>query len=167
MDKSEANIVLIGMPGCGKSSIGQLLAQQMQRDFLDTDQMIEQKNQLSVAEIFHKHGEVFFRAQETEVAGICSLQSGKVIATGGGMVLKAENIRLLKQTGRVYYLRRPLQLLARKGRPLSCSAEAIEKLFAQRSRLYLQAADCVVDNRGQPQQAVQAILEDFYENSGH
>ena len=167
MEKSEQNIVLIGMPGCGKSHIGQLLAQNLQRDFLDTDQMIEEKNHLPIAEIFARHGEVFFRAQETEIAGVCSLLSGKVIATGGGMVLNAENIRHLKRTGRIYYLRRDLHLLARHGRPLSSSTEAIEKMFQQRAPLYLQAADCIVDNQGRIQQAVQAILEDFHENSGH
>ena len=163
MENSETNIVLIGMPGCGKSSIGHLLAQQMKRDFLDTDQLIEQKTQLPVAEIFAKHGEVFFRAQEAEIAGICSQLKGKVIATGGGMVLNAENIRQLKQTGRIYYLQRELQLLARKGRPLSSSANALEKLFEQRAALYLLAADCVVDNQGPLQQVVQAILDDFTE----
>ncbi|NMA19186.1 MAG: shikimate kinase [Lentisphaerae bacterium] len=167
MDHPEANIVLIGMPGCGKSSIGQLLAQQMKREFLDTDQLIEQKTHLPVTEIFARHGEAFFRAQEAEIAEMCSHLTGKVIATGGGMVLNPENIRKLKQTGRVYYLRRDLCMLARKGRPLSCSMEAIEKLFEQRTPLYLEAADCVVDNQGAVQQAVQAILEDFNENSGH
>ncbi len=164
---SERNIVLIGMPGCGKSRIGKLLAHHMQRGFLDTDQMIEDRIHLPIAKIFALHGEVFFRSLETEVAGACSMVSGKVIATGGGMILNVENIRQLKQNGRVYYLRRDLNLLARKGRPLSSSAEAIKKLYQKRAVLYLQAADCVVDNQALPQEAVQTILEDFYENSGH
>lgn len=167
MEECEQNIVLIGMPGCGKSCIGQLLAQFLHREFLDTDKMLEHKMHLTVAEIFAKYGEGFFRAQEADIAGICSQQNSKVIATGGGMVLNPDNILKLKQTGRVYYLRRDLRLLARKGRPLSCSTDAVEKLFEQRAPLYLQAADCVVDNQGKLQQTVQAIMEDFNENSGH
>jgi len=163
----EQNIVLIGMPGCGKSHIGKMLAKQMEREFLDTDKMIEEKTAMPVPEIFALHGEAFFRALESECAETCAKLSGKVIATGGGMVLKAENIRLLKENGRLYYLRRDLRLLPRKGRPLSNSLEALEKMFCQRSPLYLQAADCVLDNQAQPQQAMQAILEDFRENSSH
>lgn len=161
------NIVLIGMPGCGKSSVGKMLAKQMQREFFDTDEMIAEKAGMGVPEIFSVHGEFFFRSLECSIAALCSQFSGKVIATGGGLVLNGENIRLLKASGRIYYLRRDLHLLSCVGRPLSSSPEALEKLFQQRSPLYLQAADCIIDNRAQVQQAVQAIMEDYHENSAH
>lgn len=163
----ERNLVLIGMPGCGKTRIGQLLAKTLTWDFLDTDQQIEEKAQCGIPEIFSAHGEAFFRQLESEVAAACSALHGKVIATGGGIVLLPENIRMLKQNGRLYYLRRNLDMLDRRDRPLSSSPEALEKLFLQRAPLYLQAADCVIDNQALPETAVRAILEDFYENSGH
>jgi len=155
------------MPGCGKSRLGKMLAKALKRDFLDTDQQIEEKAQCLIPQIFALHGEAFFRRLESEAICACAELSDKVIATGGGMVLNQENIRQLKRNGRLYYLRRDLQLLSRKGRPLSNSPEALEQLFQQRAPLYLQAADCVIDNRSSPKTTVQAILEDFYENSGH
>lgn len=165
--KETLNLVLVGMPGCGKSTLGQLLANEMNRPLLDTDAMVEQMAGKTIPEIFEQDGEEAFRALETlAVQKACSLQ-GHIITTGGGAILKEENRHAMKQNGRVCLIERPLELLARIGRPLSQGENALENLWQKREPDYRKAADFTVQNTGEIKTAVQVIMEGFYEAADH
>ena len=143
---SMMNIVLIGMPGSGKSTVGKFLAAETGRKFVDSDEELVKK----IGEIpafFAKNGEEAFRKEETAVLAELGKQSGLVIATGGGVVTRAENYPLLHQNGKIFWLCRDLEKLPADGRPLS-QREGVEALFAKRKPLYERFADCVVDNNG-------------------
>lgn len=157
------NIVLIGMPGSGKSTIGKALAQTLNMAFVDTDETIVEKAQTSIPEIFEKQGEKAFRDLETEaIFQVCKNQH-TVIATGGGAVLREENVKLLAQNGRIYFLDRPLSSIeATADRPLSSSREALQQRYNERYDIYvksahvhLKASDDALDN-------AQKIKEDFF-----
>ncbi len=151
------NLVLIGMPGCGKSTVGAVLAEKTGRPLLDTDLEITRQTQKSPAQIILRDGEAAFRALEHEIIRKYASAHGLVIATGGGCVTNEENIRLLKQNGRLCYLDRPLHLLARDDRPLSID---LPSLYAHRSPLYLAAADYIIDHSATPADAARHILEE-------
>ena len=139
------NIVLIGMPGCGKTTIGKLIAQSCGKTFVDTDSMITGKTGMTVNDIFKKYGENEFRKLESEAVREASEKVGQVIATGGGAVLRSENVDVLRMNGRIYFLDRPVDMLVpTQDRPLACSAEAIRKRYEERLPIYLSAADEVV-----------------------
>ena len=152
------NIVLIGMPGCGKSSIGAQIAQLMQREFIDFDQYISQKIGLTPEDIILNQGEVTFRSIESEVAAEIGKRQGLVIATGGGTVTRDVNMLALRQNGRIYFIERGLSSLATAGRPLSDDGKALEQLYQQRYPLYRHYADAIIDNNGSLAAAVQTIL---------
>ena len=133
------NIVLIGMPGSGKSTIGKLLAKNFGREFLDTDEIIAEKFDLP-ANIINLKGEAEFRKIETDVLKDACKMSGKVIATGGGAVTREENYNIIKQNSIVVFLNRHINRLETKGRPLS-QREGIEKLYESRIKLYKKFAD--------------------------
>jgi shikimate dehydrogenase len=150
------NIILIGMPGCGKSTIGRLLAEKSGKIFVDADAEIEKLAKKSIPQIFAEDGEDIFRAFETQVLAELGKQSGLVIATGGGCVTRAENYPLLHQNGRILWLQRDLGKLPREGRPLSVDLEA---MYRARQPLYASFADFVIDNNGDPNTTVETILE--------
>lgn len=152
------DIVLVGMPGSGKSAIGRELATALNLEFVDIDAEIEKTANKSIPEIFATDGEEFFRNLETEVLKKSCL-GGKVIATGGGIIKRSENREVLKQNGRVYYIKRQLNLLATGGRPLS-TENGVEKLFEERKSLYESVADVQVENN-EISTAVKKIKEDF------
>ena len=152
------NIVLIGMPGCGKSTIGKLLAEQLGKTFVDADQEIVTLAVSSIPEIFATSGESGFRQYETTVLEQLGKQSGLVIATGGGCVTKPVNLPLLHQNGRIIWLQRALSVLPTEGRPLS-QANKLEEMYAIRKPLYESFADFVVNNDGETQHTVQEIME--------
>lgn len=133
------NIVLIGMPGSGKSTVGKLLAKKIDREFLDTDEIIAEKFDLP-ANIIKEKGEAEFRKIETDVLKDACKMSGKVIATGGGAVTREENYNIIKQNSIVVFLNRHINRLETKGRPLS-QREGIEKLYESRIKLYKKFAD--------------------------
>ena len=141
------NIYLIGMPGCGKSTAGRLLARAMGREFLDIDRLIVEREGKSIPDIFAEVGEAGFRAMETEVLSELGKQSGLVIATGGGCVTREENYPLLHQNGVLFWLQRDLSLLPTEGRPLSQQNKP-ETLYVQRKALYDAFADHCIDNDG-------------------
>ena len=146
-----ANLVLVGMPGCGKTRIGRLAAQALGRKFLDMDAQIEREAGMPIPDIFAAEGESGFRARESAVAARLGARTGLVIATGGGAVLRPENVAALRQNGVVVWLQRALEQLAVGGdRPLSSSREAVAALFAARSPLYEAAAHRAVFNTGGP-----------------
>ena len=140
------NIVLIGMPGCGKSTIGKRLAAQQGKKFIDTDTLVEQKAGKSIPEIFAQDGEAAFRALEAEVIEAVGKENGQVIATGGGAVLSLENVRNLRQNGTVVFIKRDIDKLAREGRPLS-QAQDLADMYKERLPFYEAAADTVMENR--------------------
>lgn len=146
-----ANLVLIGMPGCGKTRIGRLAAQALGREFVDMDAEIEKEAGRPIPDIFAAEGESGFRARESAVAARLGARTGLVIATGGGAVLRPENVAALRQNGVLIWLQRALHQLAVGGnRPLSSSREAVETLFAARAPLYEAAAHRAVFNTGGP-----------------
>ena len=163
------NIVLIGMPGCGKSTVGKALADILGRSFVDADAKIVQLAGKPIPRIFAEDGEEVFREYETRVLAELGKQSCLVIATGGGCVTRQRNYPLLHQNSRILWLKRDLASLATDGRPLS-QANKLTQMYEVRRPLYEAFADCAVDNNGPLEETIRAIrtkLEESYENSGH
>ena len=152
------NIVLIGMPGSGKSTVAEALSKQLGRPWVDADRELEKETGISVPEILETQGEESFRALESAVLARLCKQSGLIIATGGGCVTKPENRALLRCNGRVCRLNRDLSLLSTEGRPLS-KKHSTEALFRVRDPLYRHFADREIDNGGTPEETVTRILE--------
>lgn len=159
------NIVLIGMPGSGKSTVGQLLSDLTGREAVDIDQMIAQRAGCSIPEIFARGGEAEFRALEREETAKAGAMTGKILLTGGGVVKTPENYGALRQNGRVYHLLRDLEVLPTDGRPLSQGAD-LAAMWAQREPLYRAFRDVTVDNNGPAEDTARAIWRDFCEDSG-
>ena len=158
--RAKQNIVLIGMPTSGKSSIGALLAKKTGRVLYDTDALTAAREQKSVPEIFALGGETAFRAAESQTVRELAGQTGCIIATGGGTILSAENVRLLKKNGKLFFLDRPLSLLSTcDDRPLSSRRSELEKMYEKRLPLYLAAADERISNDGKAEVAADKILE--------
>ncbi len=157
------NVILVGMPGCGKSRVGRALARRMGRPFVDADDEIERAAGKPIPEIFATEGEAAFRALEHRVLCETCQEKGRVIATGGGAVLRQDNVRAMRQNGRVLLLRRALNALSMDGRPLSTSREALENMWQVRAPLYAAAADAEIDNNAAPEDAVARAQEAFYE----
>ena len=160
------NIVLVGMPGSGKTSVGGAVCAALGRELVDTDARIAQSAGCSIPDIFAQSDEAHFRQLESEAVKECAKMTGKVIATGGGVVLSAENTRRLAQNGRVYYLMRALCNLDISGRPLSKDLETLAQMQKIRQPYYESCADAVVDNSGTVDAACKNIVEDFYETIG-
>ncbi|MGN0998068.1 MAG: shikimate kinase [Faecousia sp.] len=158
------NILLIGMPGCGKSTIGALLARQTGKRFVDTDEEIVRLAGKSIPEIFAEDGEEVFRDWETQALADLGKQSGLVIATGGGCVTKQRNAPLLHQNGTCVWLRRDLNLLPTDGRPLSQSGKLTE-MYQIRKPMYQRFADFSADNSGTPEETAAAILRKLEEQA--
>lgn len=152
------NIVLIGMPGCGKSTIGAALAEKTGRTVIDADAEIVRKAGKSIPVIFAESGEEGFRAIETEVLAELGKQSGLIIATGGGCVTRERNYPLLHQNGRIFWLTREIDMLPTDGRPLS-QANKLGDMYQIRKPLYERFADAVIDNNGSTEATVAQILE--------
>lgn len=152
------NIVLVGMPGCGKSSIGTLLAKKLDRPFLDADAEIEKAAGMPIPEFFRLYGEPAFRDLESRVLAELGKRSGAVIATGGGAVLREENYAALHQNSTIVWLTRDLARLPIDGRPVS-QATSLDALFAARKARYERFADHIIDNNGALDETVRAILE--------
>ena len=159
ISSSKENIVLCGMPSCGKTTIGQLLAQETGREVVDTDQLVRQKAGVEISEIFRTRGEAAFRQMETEAIASIAPSQGVIISVGGGAVLNPLNVHLLKMNGRLVFIDRPLELLVpTSDRPLSSDIDKLKAMFAVRRPVYQKAADIVVLNDGTPQQCVKDIL---------
>ena len=152
------NIVLIGMPGCGKSTIGALLAEKLGRTLADADEKIVSLAGKSIPDIFAQDGEPTFRDWETKALTELGKQSGLVIATGGGCVTQKRNYPLLHQNGYLVWLERDCRVLPTDGRPLS-QANDLGKMYAARKPLYEAFADIRVENAGTPAETVQKILD--------
>lgn len=152
------NIVLIGMPGCGKTTIGTLLAEKLGRTLADADEKIISLAGKSIPDIFAQDGEPTFRDWETKALTELGKQSGLVIATGGGCVTQKRNYPLLHQNGYLVWLERDCSVLPTDGRPLS-QANDLGKMYAARKPLYEAFADIRVENAGTPEETAQQILD--------
>lgn len=150
------NIVLIGMPGCGKSTIGALLAEAMQRQFVDADETIVQLAGKTIPEIFAEDGEAVFRDWETKALSELGRQSGLVIGTGGGCVTQMRNYPLLHQNGTLFWLQRDIRRLPTDGRPVSQSSR-LSDLYANRKPMYEAFADVCIGNDGSKEETVNTI----------
>lgn len=156
------NIVLIGMPASGKTTVGKILAQKLGRKFIDTDALIEEKAKKSIPEIFKTEGESRFRDLEAEVIKEASSLTCSVIATGGGSVLRNENVFNLKKNGKLYFIDRPLgALIPTSDRPLGSTKEAIEKRYIERYDIYMKSANVRIDADTEANEVSEKILGDF------
>lgn len=160
--KLKENIVLVGMPASGKTTVGKLLAKKLGRKFVDTDELIVEKYG-NITAIFESVGESGFREIESAVIKEVSALQSCIIATGGGAILRDENIDFLKQNGRIYFIDRPLeQLVGTADRPLSQNAQALKKRYEERYQIYCDCCDKRVISNTTPNDAVLRIQEDFY-----
>ena len=156
------NIVLTGMPGSGKSTVGRVLARQLGRELVDTDTEIIRLAKKPIPEIFAQRGERGFRDLESQVIQEVSRRTGLVIATGGGAILREENVRSLRQNGRIYFLDRPAEdILPTDDRPLARDMEAVRQRYAERYPRYTSTADAAVPVRGSAEDVAAAIREEF------
>ena len=158
--KEQLNVALIGMPSCGKTTIGRALADRLGKRFVDLDEEIVRAAGCSIPDLFAAEGEDGFRAREAEQTARFAREGRQVLSCGGGVVKRPENLRALRQNGVVLFIDRPLDALTvGGGRPLSTSAEALKTMEAQRRPLYLAAADVVIPNETTVADAVTAALE--------
>ncbi len=156
------NIILIGMPGCGKSTVGKILSEKLCRELIDADDYLTQKEGRSPEEIIKSDGEDAFRALETKTLCDITKLSGKVISCGGGAVLRSENRELIVQNSFCIYIKRPIEKLATVGRPLSAGGiERLEALFKKRDPLYCECADFCVDLDEDSEKCAEKIIERF------
>ena len=146
MKQQMGNIVLIGMPGTGKSIIGKLLAELTGKTLQDTDAKIEEEAEMTIPEIFEKEGEAGFRDRESAICKKLGKERNLIIATGGGAILRPENVAALRQNGTLVHITRSIDKLPTRGRPLSKNIEALKKMEAQRMPLYKSAADITFRN---------------------
>ncbi|MBO4844424.1 MAG: hypothetical protein J5490_07595 [Bacteroidales bacterium] len=158
ISSSKENVVLCGMPSCGKTTIGRLLAEKTGREVIDTDQIVRQNAGVEIADIFRTQGEAAFRKMETDAIAFIAPEQGKIISVGGGAVMNPLNVHLLKMNGKVVFIDRPLELLVPTGdRPLSSDMDKLRTMYGVRRPVYLQAADAVVVNDGTPQECLEKI----------
>lgn len=156
------NIVLIGMPGSGKTTIGKLVANKLGRPFIDTDRLIAEREGMGIPDIFKKRGEGHFRQIEAAVIEECSKLTGAVIAVGGGSPVFEENCLNLRQNSVVFLLARDIDKLATEGRPLSSDADALHRMAVEREPHYERCADAKIANNAHADAAAQAVVERFY-----
>ena len=159
--KDLRNIVLIGMPSAGKSTIGKLLENKTEKIFVDIDDVIVKQENMSIPEIFRLKEEKGFRKIESEVTSLIAKQSNQIIATGGGIIKNKQNIDTLKENGIIIFIDRSLDKLVSNdaNRPLSSSKEAVKKLYEERYLLYNKYADIIVFNNDDIETCVTEIIE--------
>ena len=158
------NIVLTGMPGSGKTSVGRLLAQRLGRPYWDVDECITGGTGMTPGQIITNRDEAAFREIEADTIRQLSFETGAVIATGGGAVLRTENVDALRMNGRIFFLDRPLaQLIPTADRPLSSTKEAIVQRYNERYPIYVSTADAVIPNESTPEAAAGLVERSFFQ----
>lgn len=154
------NIVLIGMAGCGKSTVGKVLAEKLDKQLVDTDEMIVNTENKPIPEIFAESGEDYFRWCENLAVNIAGREKSQIIATGGGVITRPENYNPLKQNGIIVFINRDADLLPTNGRPLS-QMHGVKALYEKRMPLYRQFADIEVDGNGTVEEVADRILREI------
>ena len=159
------NLVLIGMPSCGKTTIGKAIASILSKEFLDSDEKIVKSNG-AISKIFETKGEAYFRSIETDVIAELSKRQSAVISTGGGAVLNKSNIERLRRNGFIVFIDRPLEMLiTTDDRPLSSSREQLIKRYNERYEIYCDSADYIVKNDCDIETVIEKIKEAFLNES--
>ena len=158
MKQKMRNIVLIGMPGCGKTTLARALAERLQRSCIDLDEEIVRSAGREIPTIFREEGEDGFRARESAELAKWGKESGLILATGGGCITRPENKRLLRQNGVVIWIKRALDALPTDARPLS-QAEDLKRMYDARKPLYEAFADFSIENDGSVEAAADKLLE--------
>ncbi len=159
---SKENIVLVGMPASGKSTVGALLAEKLGRELVDTDELIVSAAGIEIREIFSARGESAFRDMETAAVRSASTKTASVIATGGGAILRDENVEALKQNGRLIFLDRPVEkLIPTESRPLASDVEAIRQRYSERYYRYCAVADEIIDCNREAAEVARIIGEKY------
>ena len=159
--EEKENIVLTGMPASGKSTVGHILSEKLGRQMIDTDDMIVEEAKMPIKDIFEKFGEKYFRDLETKCVKEASARSSVIIATGGGVPLREENVKALKENGKLFFLDRPLELLIpTDSRPLSSNRAALEKRYNERYGIYCATCDVRVDASPNADLVAKKIIED-------
>ncbi|HWR24123.1 MAG TPA: shikimate kinase [Feifaniaceae bacterium] len=163
LSKAFSNIVLIGMPGAGKTEIGRRLSERTGRPFFDTDALVEREAGMSIPDLFALEGEAGFRAREEAAVAEAAREGGRIIATGGGAPMFKENRTLLRQNGRIFHIERDLEELPTKGRPLSKNLAA---MYETRAPVYRALAEKSIKNAGTADEAADAVLRAFEKEGG-
>ena len=156
------NIVLSGMPGSGKSTVGKMLAAKSGRAFYDTDVLIEKQAGMPISTIFETYGETYFRDLESRVIASLAAKQGAVIALGGGAVLREENVFSLKHNGKIFFLNRNIDdIVPTADRPLALNKEALRQRFAERYSVYCSTADKIIHVTGDAAQVASLIGKEY------
>lgn len=162
--RKKENIVLVGMPSSGKTTIGKILAERLGKTFFDTDEVIEQILSMPIASYLNETTEAKFREIEEMVIAHMAKGGNRVIATGGGAILRQQNIDALRMNGKIIFLDRPLHLLqATSNRPLSSHKEQLQKLYEARYEKYRLAADIVIANQEDIERVIEQIQKEVYQ----
>ena len=161
---SKENIVLVGMPSCGKTTVGTLLASTLSRELVDLDTEIEKRIGCTISEFFKTHTEKDFRNIESEITHEISKRNGIIVATGGGCILREENRRALRSNGRLYFLDRSLKnLIPTDTRPLASKQKDVEALYHSRYALYSEECDVKINGDLTPNEETDLIIKEFYQ----
>ena len=162
--QNDSNIILIGMPGAGKTTVGRILAEKTGRQLIETDDIIREDAGMDIPAIFLNEGEDGFRLREERAVEEASAKRGVIIATGGGAVTRNANYLPLHRSGIIYHIERDTSLLPTDGRPLSQGTD-LNQIYVQRRPMYLAFRDRTADNSGDPEDTAQQIWEDFVETA--
>lgn len=163
--RRKENLVLIGMPGCGKSTVGRRCAELLGREFVDSDTELEKDLGMPIPEFMSRYGEQEFRDRECRVIARLGRESGLVLATGGGVVTRPENYPALHQNGTMIFLEREISKLPKRGRPLSQKGNMVD-MYAIRLPMYRRFADITTENNGNPDTVAREVVK-CYEDFGH
>lgn len=163
--RRKENLILIGMPGCGKSTVGRRCAELLGREFVDSDTELEKDLGMPIPEFMSRYGEQEFRDRECRVIARLGRESGLVLATGGGVVTRPENYPALHQNGTMIFLEREISKLPKRGRPLSQKGNMVD-MYAIRLPMYRRFADITTENNGNPDTVAREVVK-CYEDFGH